>query len=248
MPHYQDGTPAQIGDIVKGQGYNVKHEIIGKVLDIKEETSCNLTLVCISQDSQVYVGDGKKTWGWKIDPTIEYGECAKFVKIAALLLAMIFAAPAAKAQTQPIVLIGNASAVNMNLPLNTGAELWRDFQNGQWRGGGYFDPFGFSYGAISYGEIGIAQSWTANNGSPGYGVHLGINGLNVINQTQQLLTKYDLAAAWKPFNTVSNWVRFNVNYQILQNPPPGGNKNAWGLGVDVNVPVSTVMGWIEKGI
>jgi hypothetical protein len=32
MPHYADGTEAKIGDVVKGKGYNTKHEIIGKVV------------------------------------------------------------------------------------------------------------------------------------------------------------------------------------------------------------------------
>jgi hypothetical protein len=36
MPHYKDGTPAQIGDVIKGKGYNVPHEIIGVLTEIRQ--------------------------------------------------------------------------------------------------------------------------------------------------------------------------------------------------------------------
>ena len=54
MPHYKSGTAAAVGDIVKGRGYNVPHEIIGKVLEISEKSdTCNLTVACVSKESMV---------------------------------------------------------------------------------------------------------------------------------------------------------------------------------------------------
>jgi hypothetical protein len=152
-------------------------------------------------------------------------------------------------QTIPMVILGNPTNLNINLPLNTGAELWRDVNNGQWRGGSYFDPLGISYGVTNYAEFGISQSWTTNNGYPGYGAHIGLNGFNIINQLQTLVTNYNLVNQWAPFSTVSNWVRFNIDWNYLADAPgPGTRHNTWGFGVDVNVPVSTVMGWIQNGL
>jgi hypothetical protein len=45
MPHYKNGELAQVGDLVKGRGYNVKHEIVGKILSINQNSeTCNLTV------------------------------------------------------------------------------------------------------------------------------------------------------------------------------------------------------------
>lgn len=42
MPHYKDGTPAQVGDFVKGKPYNTDHEIVGTMVQITEGTDrCN---------------------------------------------------------------------------------------------------------------------------------------------------------------------------------------------------------------
>lgn len=42
MPHYKDGTPAEVGDFVKGKPYNTDHEIVGTLVQITEGTeSCN---------------------------------------------------------------------------------------------------------------------------------------------------------------------------------------------------------------
>lgn len=150
---------------------------------------------------------------------------------------------------QPMVLIGNPSKLNLNAPLNTGAMLWRDLNNGMYRYGLYTDPLGISYGSVEYVELGAAQSWTAHQGYPGFGAHMGISALSVLNLVQQAATGYDLAALWKPLGTAASWVRFNADWQYLpQVPGAGGKHNAWGLGVDVNVPVSVVEGWIESGL
>jgi hypothetical protein len=42
MPHYKDGTPAEVGDFVKGKPYNTDHEVVGTLVQITEGTeSCN---------------------------------------------------------------------------------------------------------------------------------------------------------------------------------------------------------------
>lgn len=42
MPHYKDGTPAEVGDFVKGKPYNTDHDIVGTVIQITEGTdTCN---------------------------------------------------------------------------------------------------------------------------------------------------------------------------------------------------------------
>jgi hypothetical protein len=40
MPHYKNGVPAEVGDLVKGQPYNTPHEIVGTVIQITEGTDC----------------------------------------------------------------------------------------------------------------------------------------------------------------------------------------------------------------
>ncbi|MGA3113500.1 MAG: hypothetical protein ABSF90_03600 [Syntrophobacteraceae bacterium] len=44
MPHDRNGKLVEVGDIVMGRGYNVKHDIIGPVLDVTAAGSCNLTV------------------------------------------------------------------------------------------------------------------------------------------------------------------------------------------------------------
>lgn len=59
MPHYKDGSPAQVGDIVFGAGYNVKHPIVGQVLHVQQNSeTCNLQVVHIEEIS---IADLNKT-------------------------------------------------------------------------------------------------------------------------------------------------------------------------------------------
>lgn len=102
--HYKDGTPAQIGDVVKGKGYNVKDkdgklkEIIGTVVGLTPGSqSCNIQVahvIMVPMDNGVpnppyklYLqtgvvgcgpegGNGKARVGAYAD--LEYGECAQF--------------------------------------------------------------------------------------------------------------------------------------------------------------------------
>ena len=62
MPHYKDGTEAKVGDLVKGRGYNVKHEIIGKVVNVRPGESCTLTVAYVGAETAVnfpYILDSK---------------------------------------------------------------------------------------------------------------------------------------------------------------------------------------------
>ncbi len=98
MPHYADGTPAKIGDVVKGKGYNLKdadgalREIVGNVVGIIPDSgSCNIRVMTLEQqlvpfdlvkpDRAVeYVhnhGEPKQL----LTPTLEYGQCDHFVKV-----------------------------------------------------------------------------------------------------------------------------------------------------------------------
>lgn len=44
MPHYKDGTEALPGDIARGKGYNIPHEVTGVVLQVFPAESCNLRI------------------------------------------------------------------------------------------------------------------------------------------------------------------------------------------------------------
>jgi hypothetical protein len=54
MPHYRDGTPAKVGDVVKGKGYNLKdkdgnlREFIGTVVGVvPSSNACNIQVAYI---------------------------------------------------------------------------------------------------------------------------------------------------------------------------------------------------------
>lgn len=62
MPHYADGTPANVGDFVKGKPYNTDHEIVGTLVQITEGTaSCNC-IVAFVEPSLVPAGIGEYLW------------------------------------------------------------------------------------------------------------------------------------------------------------------------------------------
>lgn len=56
MPHYADGTPAQIGDKVKGKPYNTAHEVVGEIVSItigSEVCNCEVVFVELSDPPSV---------------------------------------------------------------------------------------------------------------------------------------------------------------------------------------------------
>ena len=78
--HYKDGTEAKVGDIVKGKGYNIKHEIIGKIIGITPGAkTCNCTIACVCQFTPVYKNEHNQM---HVVAHIEYGQCDHFELVA----------------------------------------------------------------------------------------------------------------------------------------------------------------------
>lgn len=94
MPHYKDGTPAQIGDIVTGPGYNGS-TLIGPVCSISPNIdSCNMSL---ARPMQISEGEGRRLVIPSTE-TVTCVTCKDFVKLFALLLALALFASSAMAQ------------------------------------------------------------------------------------------------------------------------------------------------------
>lgn len=95
MPHYQDGTVAQVGDFVVGKGYNVKDAegelatIAGTVIFINESTeACNIQVAYTKVYDQPQSGPVDQIAGHKILPDqkisipgVEYGQTDHFEKV-----------------------------------------------------------------------------------------------------------------------------------------------------------------------
>lgn len=100
--HYSNGRIARVGDVVRGKGYNIKHEIIGLMTRINTGSeSCNCEVACISVNSFVFVyalpngvynlpgystrygydGTNSSNTSYRVEPTIEYGQCDAFVAL-----------------------------------------------------------------------------------------------------------------------------------------------------------------------
>ena len=50
--HYANGRAAKVGDLVRGKGYNVKHEIVG-VLAHARPAACNCTVAHVGANSSI---------------------------------------------------------------------------------------------------------------------------------------------------------------------------------------------------
>jgi len=105
MPHYKDGTPAKVGDVVRGKGYNVKGpdgklaEIIGQVLSVTPGAeNCNIQLAyfkskvlpadfrypdyeLFSTNRGILIVGHDGNW-FSVQADIEYGQADQFEKIA----------------------------------------------------------------------------------------------------------------------------------------------------------------------
>lgn len=97
--HYANGREAQIGDLVRGKGYNYKHEIIGILIKAKpQESACNCEIHCFAAHPDGYGIVMKRTlildrrakeFGQspfvegelRAEPTIEYGQLDAFVAL-----------------------------------------------------------------------------------------------------------------------------------------------------------------------
>ena len=98
--HYANGRPAQIGDMVRGKGYNIKYEITGMLVSAQpESTACNCQVATVTNASSVKVtfyrwskseaerlllsgNDGQQiTRSYEVTATVEYGQLDAFVAI-----------------------------------------------------------------------------------------------------------------------------------------------------------------------
>jgi hypothetical protein len=92
MPHYKDGSPAQIGDIVRGKPYNTCDDVLGEVISITPGTEvcdCQFAIVrrVDPQSTDLYGGALRVTrdaQGERVFLTvkIDYGETKAFEKIS----------------------------------------------------------------------------------------------------------------------------------------------------------------------
>jgi hypothetical protein len=96
--HYKDGTPANLGDVVRGKGYNVKYEIQGVVVNLNPgEETCNISVAHAVPATRELQGFVHQTAGYHQDPvdpnlqtvsiglatiSIEHGQTDAFEKIA----------------------------------------------------------------------------------------------------------------------------------------------------------------------
>ncbi len=85
MPHYADGTEAVVGDLVKGKGYSVAHEIIGKVVNVRPGESCTLSVAYVGTANEVFFLQPDH---WRMPfakchvvAAIEFGDTKSFTKI-----------------------------------------------------------------------------------------------------------------------------------------------------------------------
>lgn len=74
MSHYRDGTKAELGDLVRGRGYNLKHEVLGVVVGISPgQGACD-----------IHVATLRPMRGTGTEPCVypatyeEHGTCAAF--------------------------------------------------------------------------------------------------------------------------------------------------------------------------
>lgn len=94
MPHYKDGAETRVGDLVRGFGYNVKHEIIGKVIQLTADCpTCNIVVAYLGKNSPVFfnhdiekvrgnvTGHNQLGWGVFVMPNVEYGDAKDFEKV-----------------------------------------------------------------------------------------------------------------------------------------------------------------------
>jgi hypothetical protein len=52
--HYSNGRVAKAGDVVKGKGYNIKHEIVGLLIYANPgSAACNCQVATVTKGSQV---------------------------------------------------------------------------------------------------------------------------------------------------------------------------------------------------
>lgn len=79
MPHDRNGKLIKVGDIVKGIGFNVPHEVMGPVLLVNESSSCNLTVGIVRRIvHRPHYGMAHVYGEEMFDLATEYGNCNEF--------------------------------------------------------------------------------------------------------------------------------------------------------------------------
>lgn len=96
--HYANGREAKAGDVVRGKGYNIKHEIVGLLIFANPAaTACNCQVATVTKNSQVLINatpapepdpngalffrQFNPTSMGHVVATIEYGQLDAFVAI-----------------------------------------------------------------------------------------------------------------------------------------------------------------------
>jgi len=97
--HYKNGRAAKAGDLVRGKGYNIKHEIVGVLIYANPGSSaCNCQVATVSTRSAVKcyaypveepTASGELVFGQKfpnasyagVEATLEYGQLDAFEAI-----------------------------------------------------------------------------------------------------------------------------------------------------------------------
>jgi hypothetical protein len=109
MPHYADGTAAQLGDQVKGKPYNTPHDVVGTIVSItpnSEACNCQVAFVEVTDlpvvptvpAPGIMIGTRSNGSHYSIAPRIDHGETRAFTKIVAILLLCLFIGPRVEAR------------------------------------------------------------------------------------------------------------------------------------------------------
>lgn len=78
MSHYRNGTKAELGDLVRGTGYNIKHEVHGIVVGLTPgQGSCDIHIATLRAAQPL----GTQTMPHPV-LVEEHGTCAQFTLIA----------------------------------------------------------------------------------------------------------------------------------------------------------------------
>jgi hypothetical protein len=137
--HYANGRAAKVGDLVRGKGYNLKHEFTGVLLSANPATTaCNCTIATITAPPSIqdkrYSGSGffgtvqpaSDGTGWKLESsypnlimhTVEHGQLDAFVAIDPNSGELLPPDPPAASSAVIPISSAASNADNQSAPLN----------------------------------------------------------------------------------------------------------------------------------